>query len=359
MGTVRLSTKHSLLDNPEFIIIHLIMKNIELVREQFISNNASYQKLGKNIHDALETFLKEQNIDFLTISWRIKDLASFIDKIDRKKYDNPFDEVEDICGVRIICYYQSDIDKICKIIESEFDIQENQDKEELLKEDQFGYRSYHYVGKIRKKWLEAPNYRGLESLKFELQVRTVLMHAWAEIEHKLAYKQKLHIPPHLKRKLYRISAKLEEADEQFEDIKTESFKYRESLKEQGKAEGDDFYKNAKFNLDSLQSYLDFKFSSRHKDLQATRELFDELSELGIGFTEIIDGWRKTHTYLPQMEEEVFTKNQLLAKSNGWAQVGVIRHILDITDDTYFNSRSDFPEEIKAPKLAWRKKIRMP
>lgn len=329
------------------------MSNIEIVRKEYLSRKPSYEKLGKNIHDALETFLVENDITYLTISWRVKDLTSFTEKIERKEYSDPFDEVEDICGVRIICYYQSDIEKICKVIESEFDIQENQDKEELLSEDQFGYRSYHYVGRIRKKWLEAPNYRGLESLKFELQVRTVLMHSWAEIEHKLAYKQKLQIPSHLKRKLYRISAKLEEADEQFEDIKKESLKYRDSLEKRGKAKGDTVYINTKFNLDSLQSYLDFKFPKRNRSLSLTRGLFDELLESGIEFKEIIDGYEKVKDHLDEIEKEAFDGSTRF----GWSQVGVVRYLLDLTHDAYFETRSNFDGKYLDPKLRWREKLK--
>ena len=55
-------------------------------------------------------------------------------------------------------------------------------------------------------WLVSPNYRGLGDIKIEIQVRTILMHAWAEIEHKLAYKNKAQIPESVTRNLALISA---------------------------------------------------------------------------------------------------------------------------------------------------------
>ena len=61
-------------------------------------------------------------------------------------------------------------------------------------------------------------FRDYADFKVEIQIRTILMHAWAEIEHRLAYKKQAHIPSHLRRKFSRISAKLEEADEQFEEL---------------------------------------------------------------------------------------------------------------------------------------------
>jgi putative GTP pyrophosphokinase len=130
-------------------------ENIE-IRRKFTDLLPLYERLGKNVIEALETFLNEHIIGFLAISTRIKSLDSFVEKIERKNYSDPFEDIEDICGIRVICFYQSDIEKICQIIEREFDIQENEDKEQLLNDDQFGYRSYHYVGKIKEKWLEAP-----------------------------------------------------------------------------------------------------------------------------------------------------------------------------------------------------------
>lgn len=341
------------------------MKDTDSFRKKFNELNPFYKRLGNNVHEALETFLSEENISFLAITWRIKEVDSFMEKIDRKNYSDPFNQIEDICGIRIICYYQSDISKICQIIQNEFDVQENQDKEELLNTDQFGYRSYHFIGKIKEKWLEAPNYRGLQALKFEIQVRTILMHAWAEIEHKLAYKQKVHIPSHLKRRLYRISAKLEEADEQFEDIKNESIEYRQGLVAKSQSEGEQVYKNVDFNLDSFQSFLDYKFPQRKRDIDQTRNLFNEIISLNIGLKEIIDGIEILKPFINDIEKEIFQERLKDIGKDGWAQVGIIRKILDLTNDVYYNARflGDNPL-VHSPKVKehtdkWRKKITKP
>jgi ppGpp synthetase/RelA/SpoT-type nucleotidyltranferase len=96
----------------------------------------------------------------------------------------------------------SDIKKISDFIKKEFIVLESEDKEESLKVDQFGYRSFHFVVKIKNDWLKAPIYRELVGMKAEIQVRTILMHAWAEIQHKLAYKREEHIPDQFKRNLH-------------------------------------------------------------------------------------------------------------------------------------------------------------
>ncbi|MCE7992330.1 MAG: hypothetical protein HEP71_10130 [Roseivirga sp.] len=318
-----------------------------------------YTSLGKNVSEALGIFLKEAGISYLTISFRVKEVESFLEKIDRKNYTDPFIDIEDICGTRIICFYQSDVERICEIVNREFDIKESQDKEDLLKSDQFGYRSHHLIGQIKNSWLKTPNYKNLKNLKIEFQVRTILMHAWAEIEHKLAYKQKIHIPPHLERKLFRISAKLEESDEQFEEIKAESIAYRNSLIKNAEVEGGHFPIDTKLDLDSLQAFLDFYFSDRSGNIDTTRDLLNELLKDQISIKDIIEGLEKVKPHLKEIEIETFPKRKITKPQDGWAQVGIVRAILDLTNDKYFEARikeERIPDFVVVRDKEWRSKL---
>ncbi len=246
-----------------------------LISEKYNEYLNKYEKLGLNLTQALELILKENEIPFLSINYRTKNIESFLGKIERKSYENPFEEIEDICGLRIICYYQSDVEKIKEIVKKELIVLENENKEDNLEFDQFGYRSMHFIVQVPEQWLSTPNYRGLEKLKSELQVRTVLMHAWAEIEHKLAYKSKSQIPKEFRRKLSRISAKLEESDEQFEEIKLQIDKNISSLINSAN-ESKEFNPETEFNLDNLQAFLDFAFPERKKNLKDLGDLFNEM-----------------------------------------------------------------------------------
>lgn len=318
-------------------------KNLDKVKlsSQYKQLSDKYQKLGLNIHSALELLLRENNIPYLSINYRIKDSDSFIGKIERKKYKSPFDEIEDICGLRIICYYQSDVLRIKEVIEKEFAVIENENKEENLEFDQFGYRSMHFIVKIKDNWLQAPNYRGLDSLKAEIQVRTILMHAWAEIEHKLAYKSKTQIPKDFRRKLSRISAKLEESDEQFEDLKNQIDKNISSLLEKA-IETESFDHKTDFNLDTLQAFLNFAFPDRDKSIESTRELFEEMANNKIPFRSLIEGFKISREILRNVEmegAEMFGDKEDFY----WAQVGAARTVLELTDDAYFNERLENPD----------------
>lgn len=317
--------------------------------EEYEKRKSQYDKLGINLHQALTILLKESGIPFLSINYRIKDLTSFIEKTERKKYNSPFEEIEDICGIRIICYYQSDVEKIVKIISNEFEIIENQDKEELLNDDQFGYRSTHFIAKIKKEWLSTPNYKGLENLKAEIQVRTILMHAWAEIEHKLAYKSKTQIPKQFKRKLFRMSAKLEEADEQFEDLKKSISDYKKEVIQLStkKKKSDEI----ELNLDSLQAFLDSNFNERKKIIQDTANLVDELKKYKISLSDLIESYKIVKPYIPEIENEIFPD-----QSRGtWTQTGIVREIMDLTHEKWRETR-DVPEFAKEIDRKWSKKI---
>ena len=109
-----------------------------------------YGRISTYMKVELDSLLWAKEIPYLTIDSRIKTLESFTEKIDRKEYVDPFDQVEDFCGFRIICYYRSDMLKISELLNNEFEVLESFNKEDLLKENEFGYRSYHIIARIPK-----------------------------------------------------------------------------------------------------------------------------------------------------------------------------------------------------------------
>ena len=112
------------------------------------------------------------------------------------------------------------------------------------------------------------------------------MHAWAEIEHKLAYKRTEHIPQELRRKFSRISALLEEADEQFQDICDEvSVKRRKMRINIARHKIDN--KQINFDLDTLKTLLDYYFPQKIKDAKNLRDFFDEISKSKITIKDLL------------------------------------------------------------------------
>lgn len=83
--------------------------------------------------------------------------------------------------MRIIIYFLSDIDKVAKLIEDEFHIDEanNVDKRKQVEADQFGYMSLHYIVSLLEERLKLGENKKFAGLKAEIQIRTILQHTWA------------------------------------------------------------------------------------------------------------------------------------------------------------------------------------
>lgn len=323
----------------------------EALRREYNEVRLKYERLARNLHRDLKSFLDDAKIDVVDVVYRIKDFGSFWDKIQRKDYKDPLREIEDICGIRIICFYSSDLEKISRIINTEFNVEETIDTADLLKPAEFGYRSLHFITTVKGDWLKAPSYRGLGGLKAEVQVRTILMHAWAGIGHKLAYKKEEHVPDQFKRKLYQLSALFEIADEQFDTLRKEKEEYRENL-----VSKDYFDASQPMNLDSLQAFLDFYFPDRKKILPGTRDLLDEIMKYKVSIKELVETYERVKEILPSMELELFTKRE--RKEGGrWVQVGIVRMILWLTNDYYWKDQlKRVPKYMVKSVEKWRAKL---
>ena len=193
--------------------------------KEYLSELPNYQKFEQTLRVLIETLLKKEGLS-VQVSSRTKSPASFREKIERKfqegkSYDNPLNDITDIVGIRIIAYYLNDIDKIDYIIKKEFNIDEKNslDKSALLGIDQFGYKSVHYIVSISEPRLELTEWIEFGNYKAEIQIRTILQHAWAEIDHEIRYKKDENVPLEIKRRVYRLMALFELADEEFQNLK--------------------------------------------------------------------------------------------------------------------------------------------
>ena len=184
----------------------------------FFQRKPMYDRLSENVRNDLEKILKEEKLNYHQVTTRVKEFPNFFEKVRRKKYTEPFDQTEDFCGVRVIIHFANDIPRADEIIRKHFDVIRFEDNVEDVEIHYFGYRSSHFIVKIKSGWLEHPNFGGLQDLKFEIQLRTLCMHSWSEASHKLDYKNEDFIPKQLRRKLFIASAFLEQADSIFEDF---------------------------------------------------------------------------------------------------------------------------------------------
>jgi len=233
-------------------------RNPEVIKE-FLQVRRDYEQLCAEVEYILRKRITDQAIETSAITSRAKTLNSFLEKLQRKQYDRPFDELTDLAGVRVVCLYRSDIAKVADIIRSEFAIAEDVDKLDELRVDQFGYGARHFIVRLGKTSSGA-RYDALKQLPCEVQVRTVVQDAWAIIQHHMVYKRESQVPKQLQRKLNSLAGLFETVDDQFERIREERETYLAEVR--GSTAKPNAFLEHELNLDSFKEYLKWNFPDR-------------------------------------------------------------------------------------------------
>ena len=158
------------------------------------------------------------------VSGRIKNFASFFSKYLRLLKDGlSHPKITDLLGVRIICPFIEDLQIIEDIINKNFNIIEREIKGHYTFKE-FGYESTHLLIKIPDEFIEKHGDPGTDIV--EIQIRTILQDAWAEVEHELVYKAEFSpFDEPMKRKLAAVNASLSLADIIFQEIRSYQRKY--------------------------------------------------------------------------------------------------------------------------------------
>lgn len=190
-----------------------------------------YKKMLHDVEDIMTTLIDVNQIKISNMTLRIKTEEALKNKILYKDKYNHLEEITDVLGCRIITLFEKDVDRILDLISDTFEIVEIVDKRKKNRTNriEFGYSSLHLVLKFTDSRCELVEYQKYQYILFEVQIRTVLQHAWAEVEHGLGYKSFYEPPMDVKRKLNRLAGTLEILDEEFEDIRYEIALYNESI----------------------------------------------------------------------------------------------------------------------------------
>jgi len=318
--------------------------DIEALHREYNKRSETYERLKDELIYTLQQELESRQIPFHQITGRVKSFDSLIDKARRQESDTPFETILDICGVRVICLFLSDLRHVGEIVESKFTINTIDDKIYTKPEDAFGYLSVHYIGSLPAT-VSGPRYDGLKELKFEIQLRTIAMHAWATVSHYLDYKSPLAIPSHLRKDFNALSALFYVADTHFEVFFRSSQQAKEIAEE--KAESLPEIVKEEINSDTLAAYLVKKYPDReHTEPETISKLVEELRSVGYAKIGQLDValQRSTRAF------ETFEKaHRPATKDARYSDVGVVRVSLSIADPTYLNFRmhkEKYPEEIR-------------
>jgi len=116
------------------------------------------------------------------VNGRVKTISSILEKAQKKNIalDNMEEEIEDIAGIRIICQFVEDINKVVEIIKKRTDMTVKSEKDYIAHMKSSGYRSYHLII-----YYNVQTLTGTKQIQAEIQIRTLAMNFWATIEHSL------------------------------------------------------------------------------------------------------------------------------------------------------------------------------
>ena len=222
---------------------------------KFEELRTTYHQYTLKLEGLFKEILDVNNIDYEVIESRTKTTKSFIRKISHpgKSYSNPLHDMSDISGLRIVLHYLEDVENVSQLIRNEFTIDElnSIDKGQALRPNEFGYRSVHYIVSLKKPRVELVEWKPFRGLKAEIQVRTVLQHAWAAVSRTLDYTHENDVPSVLRRRLFRLSGLFEIADEEFSAIRTAHA--QEASRISTKLDRGEM--DVELNLDSIQQYV--------------------------------------------------------------------------------------------------------
>lgn len=189
---------------------------VEELKIKFKGIRNEYRKLGEY-----------SPIEFVT--GRVKKISSILEKAKKKQI--PLTEIEekieDIAGIRIMCQFVKDINKVVELIRArdgkDLKIVEERDYIKNIKPS--GYRSYHIIVLYPVQTAE-----GQKEILTEIQIRTLAMNFWATIEHSLRYKYNKNMPDYIQQRLIKAAEATFILDQEMAEIREEILKAEEQFR---------------------------------------------------------------------------------------------------------------------------------
>ncbi|MGE8723273.1 GTP pyrophosphokinase [Leptospira terpstrae] len=230
-------------------------KESKKILKEYDTNLENFERLQEEVNFELENFSKNSGSNVHSILSRIKTRKSLEEKITRNKAfieNQTLNDYIDILGFRIVVLFLTDIPKAKAKIEEIFQIETIDNKGTEI--DTFGYQSMHFIAKLPPH-NSGKRYNEIKHLKFEIQLRTICMDAWANISHHISYKTPDSLPEKLRKDFYGLSGLFYVADKHFELFYKSSIEsLKNALSNVTNAE--------ELNFDSLNAYLVNNFQDR-------------------------------------------------------------------------------------------------
>ncbi len=182
-----------------------------------------YQLAVQELTDKFNHLIREYHANNLyspieSVEGRVKSVTSILDKIQKKNIaiEDLERKVEDIAGIRIICQFVEDIEKVAELIRQRSDMKVKYEKDYINHMKKSGYRSYHMII-----YYNVETLKGTKTIQAEIQLRTMAMDFWATIEHSLQYKYKSQIPEHIRTRLSKAADAIILLDNEMSSVRGE------------------------------------------------------------------------------------------------------------------------------------------
>lgn len=205
------------------------------ILEEYRKQRGLYAQLGDIVQPILESICADVGVAPFGIEHRIKTEPSLAGKMERcSGLFATMDDMYDLLGLRVICFFADEVDKVGHCVEERFTVDRahSYDRRALIQADSFGYLSLHYICTLPP---DLPCPEALRGKRFEIQIRTLLQHAWAATEHDLGYKSDFGVPRGVIRQFSRIAGLLELADDEFvrarDNMRTYTAEIRQKIAE--------------------------------------------------------------------------------------------------------------------------------
>jgi|GEM_PF-1733168 len=173
-------------------------EELQKITNEYEANILLIERFAKTVNELIDGIANKNQFTYI-IQKRVKEPLKLKNKLVRAKKQNKtliewlvdggneniksFRDVEDLAGVRIIFIIESELNRFLELIQREFP-----DCVQIHQVNKNGYRAIHIVFGFDKQRTCLPEYKDFNSLKCEIQLRTMLHHAWSEISHKIFYK---------------------------------------------------------------------------------------------------------------------------------------------------------------------------
>ena len=205
------------------------------ILDEYDVNYSKYDSFTKKLELLVKEILESNSLMFHSVSGRTKERKSLANKVETKStaHYKSLEDITDLSGIRIITYFSDDVDRVADAISKEFNVDHKASIDKRAQHDSnaFGYMSLHFIVSLTDNRCIFSEYKRFEGLYAEIQIRSVLQHAWAEIEHDLGYKSEGAIPRHLRRRFSRLASLLELGDDEFVTIRDQLSEYQNTVTE--------------------------------------------------------------------------------------------------------------------------------